>query len=481
MAPRAVATIAIVALLCHSSSAAPPKYADTAEVIVERLHTGIWWYEKDLRTTPFPEVMEDFSRRHRIRVFINREAFPYEEDHWRPKASVLATDQMDGIVNARFLSNYLQALPVKGLTYLVRDDHIEITTEEVAEREAGLRSAVQQARMSRDSSRDAEIRQRRDLPLVSVASKSIPLSLILDGLTRAYGLAISIDDKLPQEVREMPISLRLLNVPADIALELIAEQARLHVQRKDRWFILRKGEGVLSVDFEPLPQVGRELPARDRIDAKKPIGGGPAHDAYAFVSKLQAARIEPDSYYANQLESMIPEISKESGITIRVEESLARTRASLPAQDRFLECYSTGLGQARLSSSLRMLLWRATGAPKQLDYLVTEDCIEITTASEVRRIAFRGDANTPLSRDRRHLPIVCVAVRNESVGKSLDQLSRIYGFNVVVSPDARAMMQTPVTAFRLNIPADTAVALLATEAKLHASRYGHTFRITKVP
>ena len=79
---------------------------------------------------------------------------------------------------------------------------------------------------------------------------------------------------------------------------------------------------------------------------------------------------------------------------------------------------------------------------------------------------------------RLNLPLVCVAGKEKPLSAVLNDLTTVYGLNIVVEPNARTAMKTPLTERLLNVPADTALELLAGQADLKVVRKGNTFRIT---
>lgn len=197
--------------------------ADSAEKIVAVLHDAKVSYEKDLRTTPFLEVLDDLEKMHRVKFIISATKFGADVNVQQLKAEALSPKELNGMCLHAFLKAYLSALPLEDVTYAVRPDHIEITTKSAVREEAGLdESEAEQATPS-----------RMNLPIVCLAVKEKPLSAVFDELRRVYGLNIVVRGP---DRSKTPITIQLLNVPADNALELIAEQAELGVVRKGNTF-----------------------------------------------------------------------------------------------------------------------------------------------------------------------------------------------------------------------------------------------------
>ncbi len=160
------------------------------------------------------------------------------------KAERLSVTRLDGMLLTTFLDVYFRNLPIENLTYLVRADHIEITTRDAAQKEAGLLEAMDEAKTTTEKSDVVRAKARLNLPLVCVAVKERPLSAVLNDLSTVYGLNIVVEPGV-RELLKAPLTERLLNVPADTALELLAGQAGLAVVRKGNTFrITSNGAGA---------------------------------------------------------------------------------------------------------------------------------------------------------------------------------------------------------------------------------------------
>lgn len=119
-----------------------------------------------------------------------------------------------------------QVLADRGLTYLVRKTHIEIVPITVAAKEAKV-----------VAEEDGTI----TLPtLVSAVHKEKPLNEALADLAEEHDLTIVVSPQAGENKAAF-INARLLNVPADKAIELIALQADLRVIKKgNAWLITSK-------------------------------------------------------------------------------------------------------------------------------------------------------------------------------------------------------------------------------------------------
>jgi tetratricopeptide (TPR) repeat protein len=86
-------------------------------------------YEKDLRNTPFREVMDDLEKRFNITIISNKTAIgDMSAQLDSAKAEKLDTKSLDGMPIGDFLDVYLKNLPIPYLTFVVRPHYIEITS-----------------------------------------------------------------------------------------------------------------------------------------------------------------------------------------------------------------------------------------------------------------------------------------------------------------------------------------------------------------
>ena len=232
----------------RAQPAAVQTVASSAEIIVNIIQMERVSYEKDLQTTPFKEVLEDVAKRYNITFVVNTSAFGDKANSIGiAKAEKLSVTKIDGMLLTTFFDVYFRALSVENVTYLVRADHIEITTRDAAQKEAGLMEAMDEAKALGEPSEVIRAKARLSLPLVCVAVKDRPLSAVLNDLSNVYGLNIVVEPGGggAREILKTPLTERLLNVPVDTALELLAGQAGLNVVRRGNTFrITSNGPGA---------------------------------------------------------------------------------------------------------------------------------------------------------------------------------------------------------------------------------------------
>lgn len=216
----------------------------TAQKIVHTLHnTRVAPYEKDLQTTPLPEVLGDLAKRYELTFVIDKTVFDEPAALNDAKADRLMATRLDGLSLHAFLNIYFRGLNVPNVTYLVRDDRIEITSRQAAQKEAGLFEAIEEAKATEDRSTLVRAKARLDLPLVSVVVEEKPISTVLRDLSRVYGLNVVIHPGA-REVTKALVTQRLLNVPADTAIEQLVRQTDMSVVRKGNVFLVGFSEGA---------------------------------------------------------------------------------------------------------------------------------------------------------------------------------------------------------------------------------------------
>ena len=121
------------------------------------------------------------------------------------------------------------------ITYLVRADHIAITSHEQALQVSGLQEAFEQAKVSKDAAKLVRAEARLKLPLVCIDAKERPLSAVLEDLRRVYGVNI-VTNPSAKDLMKTPVTMRLLNVPIDTALQVLSDKIN-----EGSWKVIRKG------------------------------------------------------------------------------------------------------------------------------------------------------------------------------------------------------------------------------------------------
>jgi hypothetical protein len=208
--------------------------------IVSTLHSRRVTFEGDLTQTSLSELTATLARKYEINIIVREEAFREAGvDNVADRKPLLGISRLDGLPLYRFLTLVLGTM---GAVPMVRNDYIEILPREAALKEVGLVEAVNEATNTRDPDAMNKAQARLALPLVNVVAADKPLPDVLAELARVYDLNVVIDARLQKDLRGVILSERLLNVPADTALELLAGQAGLTVARKGNTFRVTGGQ-----------------------------------------------------------------------------------------------------------------------------------------------------------------------------------------------------------------------------------------------
>jgi hypothetical protein len=215
-----------------------PKPGDAAATgarkIVAILHDQRVTFEGDLTQTSLSELLNTLARKYQVNIIIAEAAFRETGmDNIGDRKPQIGVTRMDGFTLHRFLTLVLGTV---GAVPMVRNDYIEIVPREAALKEVGLVEAVNEANLAGDPEAVNKAQARLSLPLVNVVVENQPLPTVLGELTRVYDLNVVIDTRAQKDVRGVVLTERLLNVPADTALELLAGQAGLSVVRKGNTF-----------------------------------------------------------------------------------------------------------------------------------------------------------------------------------------------------------------------------------------------------
>ncbi len=206
--------------------------------------------------TTLAEVLEHLGRLHRLTIDINEKAFKQDEFvdvlKWEPAGSGALPPMKTRL--AAVLKKLLSRVPnTSGAVFLLRGDHIEITTGDAARRELGLPI------LRRDDKGKGSV----DVPLPPLVSddiRKVPLEKALDRIAEATGLSIVIDTRVEKKAG-VEVTARLRNVPVEAAVEVLADMAGLAVVRRNNVLYVTAAENA--------ERLGKRWPS-PRQEAKEP-------------------------------------------------------------------------------------------------------------------------------------------------------------------------------------------------------------------
>lgn len=198
--------------------------------------------DKQLTGVTIGDLLADLSIRYEIAFVIRSEAFiEVGVPNFGEMKPTLTFARPADVSVHRFLTLVLRNLDA---AYLVREDYIEITPRLVALKEAGFDEAVQEAGLSEDPNALARAEYRLNLPLVCVVVEDKPLDTVITEVARFYDLNVVIHPDARKRLKDIRVNERLLNVPADTALELLVAEVELDLVRKGNTFRIGFGGGV---------------------------------------------------------------------------------------------------------------------------------------------------------------------------------------------------------------------------------------------
>lgn len=180
--------------------------------------------EQKINDTSLFELVQDLSKRHSIPIVILNHEFEKVD---RPNVADIRpnviTTSLRGLTERQVLNVVLDSVDA---TYIVRNDRVEIVPTSYAAKLTKSELAA-----------DGKLAQ----PLVSTVVKEKPLNETVAKLAETYELNVFVSPQAG-DARTAFVSARLMNVPADKALELLALQADLRVVKKGNAFVLTSKE-----------------------------------------------------------------------------------------------------------------------------------------------------------------------------------------------------------------------------------------------
>jgi hypothetical protein len=249
--------LALGSLLAGVRSAAPPRHTHPAAssvhkmALVDRVYQEIDFPGLDDPKQTLIEVLDKMAKDYQLTFDVNERAFKYEMLPDVLRVAVVETIPIRPM-RAR-LGEVLQCILSRvmvpsGAVWLLRRDHIEITTGQFAIAEI------------RDKGRFVDREGEGGLyiprPLVHSDLRKKPLSQALETIADRAGWNIVLDEAVAKEKAGVPVSARLRNVPVDTAVLLLASQAGLGMAEVDNAFFVTTQEkaaglGKRHADLRP--------------------------------------------------------------------------------------------------------------------------------------------------------------------------------------------------------------------------------------
>jgi RNA polymerase sigma factor (sigma-70 family) len=176
------------------------------------------------------ELLDNLAGQYKVTFDVNEKAFKYEmlNDVLKTEVANPPIPTMKNVTLAFVLNKVLDRIPIPSRAmFLIRKDHIEITTGHAVRRELGLRKRAQKpAEAEEQDSRPALS------PLVWEDLKKVPLDKALRDIAEDTGVNVVLDPRAEKKgTTELTTTLR--NVPVEAAIEVLADMAGLTVVYRD--------------------------------------------------------------------------------------------------------------------------------------------------------------------------------------------------------------------------------------------------------
>lgn len=267
----AFCALVLVLVPVRADDPKPAKRADPLEELLSRLEQEAVVKEGvAVNEIPLFELLQDFSKRHQLTFVINEEVF---QVHGLPDAKEskpkLAATGLRGLTVRQFLALVLDSM---GATYLIKNDRLEIVPVGHAQK---VTKSAPKLVVDDNTPQQGEA-PRLEHPLVSAVIKEKPLNETVAKLAEMYDLTVVV---CPQagDARTGFVTARLLNVPADRALDLLAVQADLRVVRRGASFLITSKDHANELFGEGLEKERQkaELKKLKESPAKQPVPPAP--------------------------------------------------------------------------------------------------------------------------------------------------------------------------------------------------------------
>jgi len=205
--------------------------------------------------TPLQEALDQLAKRYETPFAVNERAFRDEGVMDVLKLEIAQTTPVPPMPGSRYeavLQRILARVPApSGATFLIREGSIEITT-----------NAASRAEIWGDEYPGPF------LPLVHVHARKLPLDEVLKTVADRATLNIVVDPRA-MEKAATDVTARLLNTPADTALDLLADMAGLQAVRVRNVFYVTTAEHAAELRKEQDIQA-----KKDALKPKPQVAGG---------------------------------------------------------------------------------------------------------------------------------------------------------------------------------------------------------------
>jgi hypothetical protein len=223
----------------------PAKKLDPAEAVLAGLAREVNLGDQNVNDIPLFELLQGATKKSGLTFTINEDAFKQlGNPNIRETRPNLAVTQLRGISLRQFLNITLDSL---GATYLLRNGTIEVVP---------LQFAAKVTKSATSEGEDGRVRLTE--PLVSAVLKEKPLNEVVAQIAEMYDLTVVVSPQAG-DARTGFVTARLLNVPADKALELLALQCDLRVVRRGAAFLITSRDHANELFDENLERQRKKI------------------------------------------------------------------------------------------------------------------------------------------------------------------------------------------------------------------------------
>jgi len=381
---------------------------------------------------------------------------------------------------ATLLNDVLARMPGEGedgATFLLRADHIEITTRGAA------RLEIYPANFAGPF-----------MPLVNVDFDQVPLPEALKELVVLSGIRVKLDPHTDGRSKRV-VTLRLKNTPVDTAVRLVADQADLTSLRIDYTLSVTTFKRAATVPTDLLgasdiiERLSIEYPTAPYVRASRllrpftspVVFGGTRAETHAMYALLgRSVTVSSDE----------SEILKDKKATVRdamdwlalrwkfayevnerAFEGAGRTGSEASLNTPFLK---DGAFEVSKDTALGTLLQRAVSrmpgkGADAATYLVRRDHIEITTVAALRRESYGPMYKGPFRQ------VVSVDIKKQRLDEAVGELADNVSVNIVIDPRAEAAARERVTLQLANMDIDDVLRILASMAGMRVYHVDNVF------
>jgi hypothetical protein len=242
-----------------------PKDADPLESLLAALENEVQLREgTNINEVPLFELLQDLSKRYQVTFIVNEESFKADGiPNIREEKAKIAATQLRGLRLSQFL---LVVLDSMSGTYLIKNNAIEIVPVQHAAR------ATKTDFTQGEEGGPPRLKE----PLVSMIVKDRPLNEAVARIAEAHDLTVILSLQAG-EAKNRRISARILNTPADQALEVLTLQCDLRILRRGATFFVTSRDHANELSAEKLEQERVQIELKkSRADARPKPPAPPA-------------------------------------------------------------------------------------------------------------------------------------------------------------------------------------------------------------